>query len=384
MPQTASNTLIELGSKLLKGVCESPRMEAEILLAKASKINRIDFYKQVFHIDRNQEKIFNQSIELRSNGMPMAYILGKKDFWSLTLHIDKNVLIPRPETEIIVEQVVNRFKGKDSLNILDIGTGSGCILLSILKELNFARGIGIDVSSKAIKTAELAFLGIITISACLLGLNEVIALFACGIIGLTIYAFKKSRNTLNSFLPISLFSGLSMKIGGIKILLIFLKIGAILYGSGYVLFAFLDAELVSTNLLSRQELMDAVAFGQFTPGPVLSTATFIGWQLNGLNGALLATLGIFLPSFLFVGLLNPLIPKMQKSKIFRAFLDAINVAAVSVIIVVCIQMAKETVGDWRMILIACLSIITVFVFNKLNSAFIVLFGAIAGYALSFL
>ena len=83
MPQTASNTLIELGSKLLKGVCESPRMEAEILLAKASKINRIDFYKQVFHIDRNQEKIFNQSIELRSNGMPMAYILGKKDFWSL-------------------------------------------------------------------------------------------------------------------------------------------------------------------------------------------------------------------------------------------------------------------------------------------------------------
>jgi chromate transporter len=240
------------------------------------------------------------------------------------------------------------------------------------------------LGKKAIKTAELAFLGIITVSACLLGLNEVIALFACGIIGLSIYAFKKSRNTLNSFLPISLFSGLSMKIGGIKILLIFLKIGAILYGSGYVLFAFLDAELVSTNLLSRQELMDAVAFGQFTPGPVLSTATFIGWQLNGLNGALLATLGIFLPSFLFVGLLNPLIPKMQKSKIFRAFLDAINVAAVSVIIVVCIQMAKETVGDWRMILIACLSIITVFVFNKLNSAFIVLFGAIAGYALSFL
>jgi chromate transporter len=240
------------------------------------------------------------------------------------------------------------------------------------------------LGKKAVKSTELALLGILTISACLFGLNEILALFACGFIGLLIYFVKKNRNRLNSILPVTLFSGLSLKVGGLKILLIFLKIGAILYGSGYVLFAFLDAELVSTNLLTRQELMDAVAFGQFTPGPVLSTATFIGWQLNGVSGALLATLGIFLPSFLFVGLLNPLIPKMQKSKLFRAFLDAINIAAVSVIVVVCIQMAKETTDDWRMMLIAFLSILTVFVFKKLNSAFIVLFGATAGYLLSFI
>ena len=82
--------------------------------------------------------------------------------------------------------------------------------------------------------------------------------------------------------------------------LIFLKVGAILYGSGYVLFAYLDAELVTRGLLTRAELIDAIAIGQFTPGPVLSTSTFIGYQLSGFTGALVATTGIFLPSFLFV------------------------------------------------------------------------------------
>ena len=240
------------------------------------------------------------------------------------------------------------------------------------------------LGKKAVKSTELAFLGAITISACLFGLNEVLALFACGFLGLLIYLIKNNRNTLTSFAPLYIFGSVPLKLGSLKIFLIFLKVGAILYGSGYVLFAFLDAELVSTHLLTRQELMDAIAIGQFTPGPVLSTATFIGWQLNGLSGALLASIGIFLPSFLFVGLLNPLIPKMQKSKILRAFLDAINIAAVSVIVVVCMQMAKETTGDWRMMLIAVLSILTVFVFKKLNSAFIVLFGAITGYLISFI
>ena len=155
MPQTASNTLIELGSKLLKGVCESPRMEAEILLAKASKINRIDFYKQVFHIDRNQEKIFNQSIELRSNGMPMAYILGKKDFWSLTLHIDKNVLIPRPESEHLVERALKNLPEKSfNCKILELGTGSGAIAISLAKERPNASVIATDISKRALSLAQ--------------------------------------------------------------------------------------------------------------------------------------------------------------------------------------------------------------------------------------
>ncbi|NND79761.1 MAG: chromate efflux transporter, partial [Maribacter sp.] len=241
------------------------------------------------------------------------------------------------------------------------------------------------LGKKAIKSSELVILGSITLVACLLGLNEIIALFGCGLLGLTVYLIKKNTNTLKSYLPLVLFQ-LSdpLKIGTLKIFLTFLKVGAILYGSGYVLFAFLDSELVAHGWLTRQALIDAVAVGQMTPGPVLSTATFIGWQMNGIAGAMAATIGIFLPSFLFVLILNPLIPKMRKSNIVGALLDAVNVAAVALILAVCIQMGKDTLTDWRTILIAVTSLITVFYFKKLNSAFIVLAGALFGYVLTFI
>jgi len=219
--------------------------------------------------------------------------------------------------------------------------------------------------------------------ACFLGVNEIAALFGCGLVGLIIYFIKKSKGTLGSFIPFLLFQVADpIKIGSLKILLTFLKVGAILYGSGYVLFAFLDSELVANGWLSRQALIDAIAVGQFTPGPVLSTATFIGWQMNGVSGALAATLGIFLPSFLFVLILNPLIPKMRKSKIIGAFLDAVNVAAVALIVAVCIEMGKDTLTDWRTLLIGIISLLVVFVFKKLNSAFIVIGSALLGYMLS--
>ncbi|MDT0691835.1 chromate transporter [Salegentibacter sp. F188] len=195
------------------------------------------------------------------------------------------------------------------------------------------------------------------------------------------YFIRNSKNNLNSFTPLVLLQ-VTASASNLKILLTFLKVGALLYGSGYVLFAYLDAELVSTGFLTRQELIDAVAVGQFTPGPVLSTATFIGWQLNGFWGAIAATVGIFLPSFIFVAILNPLIPKMRKSKIIAAFLDAVNIAAVAVIVAVCVEMGKDTLTDWRTILIAVLSIIAVFVFKNMNSAFIVIGGALTGYLLT--
>lgn len=239
------------------------------------------------------------------------------------------------------------------------------------------------LGKKAIKNVQLATLGALTIIVCLLGVNEISALFGCGILGVLIFYSKKKKTTINSLVPLLILQTTNLvKVGSFKILLTFFKVGAILYGSGYVLFAFLDTELVANGLLSRQELIDAIAVGQFTPGPVLSTATFIGWQLNGASGALAATLGIFLPSFLFVLLLNPLIPRMRKSKVISAFLDAVNVAAVALIIVVCMEMSKDTLTDWRTILIAILSIIGVFVFKKINSAFIVFGGAIIGYLLT--
>ena len=239
------------------------------------------------------------------------------------------------------------------------------------------------LGKKALKSVELGILGIAALVICLLGVNEIVVLFGCGFIGLLMYFVKKNSNNLHSFIPFLLFQAVSpTKITSLKVFLSFLKIGAILYGSGYVLFAFLDTELVASGWLTRQELIDAIAVGQFTPGPVLSTATFIGYQMDGISGAIAATVGIFLPSFLFVLLLNPLIPKMRKSPYLRAVLDAVNIAAVALIVAVCIKMGQETLIDWRTIVIAVVSLIIVFGFKKLNSAFIVLGGAIGGFLLT--
>jgi len=134
--------------------------------------------------------------------------------------------------------------------------------------------------------------------------------------------------------------------------------------------------------LTRPELIDAIAVGQFTPGPVLSTATFIGYQLGGVWGAIAATFGMFLPSFLFVLILNPLVPKMRQSKFLGYFLDAVNIAAVAVMIAVLFEMGKETLTDWRWILIAVIAFGVKFGLKNINSMYIVGGGAVLGYLLS--
>jgi len=241
---------------------------------------------------------------------------------------------------------------------------------------------GYKLGKKAIKNIELAVLGIGALAACLLGVNEIVVIFSFGIIGMLLFFLKSNKNKLNSFIPLIFLQTLTPNyINSLKIFLSFLKVGAILYGSGYVLFAFLDTELVARGWLSRQTMIDAVAIGQITPGPVLSTATFIGWQMNGLSGALAATLGIFLPSFLFVWIMNPIIPKLSKSKVARAILDAVNVAAVALIAAVCIDMSKETLTDWRTVIIAVISFVLVYFVKKMNSAYIVIVGAVLGYLL---
>lgn len=239
------------------------------------------------------------------------------------------------------------------------------------------------LGKKALKSIELGILGLLTITACVYGYNEIIVLFGCGFIGLLLYYVKKSTGISKSVAPFFMLqiATTGKSIGYAKIFLTFLKVGAILYGSGYVLFAFLDAELVTTGLMTRPALMDAVAVGQMTPGPVLSTATFIGYQLGGFPGAIAATIGIFLPSFIFVTILNPLVHKIRKYPALSAFLDTVNIAAVGVIVAVCYDMARDSLLDWRTITIAIISLIAVFGFKKLNSAFIVLGGAILGLIL---
>ncbi len=168
-----------------------------------------------------------------------------------------------------------------------------------------------------------------------------------------------------------------------KLFFVFLKIGSILFGSGYVLFAYLDGDLVQhLHWLTRQQLMDAVAAGQFTPGPVLSTATFIGYQISGVKGALASTIGIFLPSFIFVWILTPFIPKLRKSKYTSAFLDSVNIASVALMLAVTLQMGYTILIDWKTWTIVVLGFACLFQFKHLNSFWIIAGGAALGYMMN--
>lgn len=241
------------------------------------------------------------------------------------------------------------------------------------------------LAKKSLKTVELALIGIAVLVCSLLNFNEIYLMFGAGFLALILAFIRNSSGNLNSVIPISFLqipNTALLSATNANLFWIFLKIGAILYGSGYVLFAFLDTELVSTGLLTKHQLIDAIAVGQFTPGPVFSSVTFIGYQINGWSGALISTIGIFLPSFVFVALLNPLVKKMRNSKLFSTFLDAVNVASVAIIIAVSFTMGKDTITDWRTISIALLSIILIFGFKKINSAFIVLGGSLLGYLLA--
>jgi chromate transporter len=171
----------------------------------------------------------------------------------------------------------------------------------------------------------------------------------------------------------------------------FLKIGSILFGGGYVLVAFLQGGLVQEyGWLTQQQLLDAIAIGQFTPGPILSTATFIGYIIAGIPGAMISTLGIFLPSFFFTAALNPLVPSLRASKWTAAFLDAVNVSSVALMFVVTLQLgvatltiAKPPYLDLVAVVIAIISAILAIRY-QINAAWIVLGAALIGWSASLL
>ncbi len=250
-------------------------------------------------------------------------------------------------------------------------------------------GAVFKLGKKALKNWQLGGIGVIVIMASYVGVNEVTALLSAGLFGgLFFYGMHQAKsNTHRSilpFLPLSISVPLVSKIlvSSSNIFWIFLKVGAVLYGSGYVLFAYLKGELVEPGHMQMNELIDAIAVGQFTPGPVLSTATFIGYQLGGFGGAIAATLGIFLPSFLFVWMLNPLIARLRKSTFLGFFLDSVNVAAVAIMVFVLYEMTLETIANWQNGVVAILGLLCVFGPKKIGSVWIVLGGSILGFFLS--
>lgn len=173
---------------------------------------------------------------------------------------------------------------------------------------------------------------------------------------------------------------LPASLGGLGFLfLTFLKIGSVLFGSGYVLLAFLRSDFVGPGLLSDQQIVDAVAIGQFTPGPVFTTATFVGYLLEGVPGAIVATVGIFLPAFVFVALIGPFVSRARRSRTLSSALDGLNAVALALMAGVTVQLGQATIVDPLTALIAVVALVLLARF-KLNSVWLVLGGGVAGLA----
>ena len=258
----------------------------------------------------------------------------------------------------------------------------------------------VRLGKTAAKNVRLTVIGIAVAAASLMGMNEVVALLIGGILGIVLYELMDKQKKgisgwfIRSFLQLPVLLAWSeakvaasvsaAAVAGVslwKLGLFFLKIGLVLYGSGYVLVAFLEGGLVKDyGWLTHQQLLDAIAIGQFTPGPVLSTATFVGYVVSGIRGAMVATIAIFLPSFLFVLILNPFIPRLRASKVMSAFLDAVNVSAIGLMAAVVVSLAGQTLTDWRAIVIAIAAAIAGIRF-KLNNAWLILGGAVTGWPL---
>ena len=247
----------------------------------------------------------------------------------------------------------------------------------------------------AVKGWRLGVVGVGVGVASLGGVNEVLALFVGGalvMLWLRLPALKGQQRVwvLAAFAgsaalgaaPAAGAAGTAVTVSLWKLGAFFLKVGAVLYGSGYVLVAFLEGGLVHDYAwLTRQQLLDAIAIGQFTPGPVLSTATFVGYLVAGAPGAWVATAAIFLPSFCFVVALNPLVPRLRRSLWTAAFLDAVNVSSIALMAAVTLKLAQSTLTAWPAWLIAA-GAAALGVGWKVDPSRLILGGAVAGWALS--
>lgn len=246
----------------------------------------------------------------------------------------------------------------------------------------------------ALKTRLLAAVGLAAASLAFLGVPPLALLFGSGAaLGLKGWVRDEPTRRAGPLLALAAVAAALMgmplliaafqppasrAVGLAALLLVFVKIGSVIYGSGYALLAFLRADLVTRlHWLTSAQLLDSVAVGQFTPGPVFTTATFIGYLVAGPWGALVATVGIFLPAFVFVALSGPLLPRVRQSPTARAFLDGVNAASLALMAFVTWQLARAALVDAVTVAVAVVSAILLLRW-KLNSAWLVLGGAVVG------
>lgn len=243
----------------------------------------------------------------------------------------------------------------------------------------------------AVKSSGLAALAATLAVLAYAGASPVMLLFGAGAAMALVQWWRDSRAHLavaSGGGPLALLAGAgglvgpsTVAVGLLPLFLVFLKIGAIVFGSGYVLLAFLRADLVEhLHWLTDQQLLDAVAVGQFTPGPLFTTATFIGYLVAGPAGAAVATIGIFLPGFVLVAATAPFIKRLRASRVFGAGLDGVNVASVALMATVVVELAKTSVQDPPAVLIVLVAAVLLIRY-KVNSAWLVIAGGGLGWVL---
>lgn len=246
----------------------------------------------------------------------------------------------------------------------------------------------------ALKTPLLAVMAGLAAAASSLGINELVVLFAgAAVVALAEIIIRKRATVPAIALPMLPISQTTIATTAVAtttaagvsaaglwpLFLVFLKIGSVLFGGGYVLLAFVRADLVQRlGWLTETQLLDATAVGQVTPGPVFTTATFIGYLLAGKAGATVATVGIFLPAFFFVALSAPFVHRMRQSPTAGAFLDGLNVASLALMAVVTFQLGRAALIDWLTISLAAASL-AILLFTRLNSTWLILIGAASGW-----
>jgi chromate transporter len=240
------------------------------------------------------------------------------------------------------------------------------------------------LGQSAVKGWLTGVVGVLVIALSLLDMSALCLLLGAGLAvmlvgnwrGMNLHALWAT-----AVLPVNLPTASTAEPSSLAVFGFFLKVGAVLYGSGYVLLAFIQKDLVERwQWLTSDQLLDAVAIGQLTPGPVFTTATFIGYVLAGHSGALVATLGIFLPSFIFVAAVNPWVPHLRRSPWTSRFLDGVVVASMALMAVVSGKLALTALVDVVTIALAVLSGIALFRF-RINSAWLILGGAVVGLGL---
>ena len=246
-----------------------------------------------------------------------------------------------------------------------------------------------QLSKAAVKNLWLGALGLIGLVSAFLGVNELLILFAIGCVA-AIAVWAKTgwiRLPKTGLLPVVLLQTGGVSAGGatlMGIFLFFLKVGSVLFGSGYVLLAFLRADLVERyGWLTNQQLLDAVAVGQITPGPVFTTATFIGYILGGVPGASVATIGIFLPAFVFVALSGWLVPRIRRSSTASGFLDGLNVSSLALMAYVTYRLGQAAIVDWLTVLLFAASAVLL-IFFRINSAWLIIGAGVIAVGLNFL